>query len=93
MPNQRKLEWTPWLNVDSGGSRNLSRLGGLGRLVKTLHIGAEDTVKAILNLPATKHDIAGPPEKFCVDSFPVDGRLLLMIHGEFTEGEHSTMSV
>jgi nuclear RNA export factor len=56
-------------------------------MVKSLHIGGEDTVKAIVNLPATKHDIAGPPEKFCVDSFPVDGRLLLTIHGEFIEGE------
>lgn len=93
MPNQRKLEWTPWLSGGIGGSRNLSRIGGGGGLdktVKSLHIGGEQVVKALLDLPGTRHDIGGPPEKFSVDSFPVvhgEGMgLLLVIHGQFTEG-------
>jgi nuclear RNA export factor len=88
MPNQRKLEWSPWLAGGEGGSRNLTRIaGGLEKTVESLHIGAEDVVKAIVNLPITKHDLNGPPENFCVDAFPVlEGqRLLLNVHGQFTE--------
>lgn len=90
MPNQRKLEWGPWLTGGAGGSRNLSRItGGLEKAVESLHIGGEATVKALVNLPKTRHDIGGPPEKFCLDSFPVaHGQgmgLLLTLHGQFTE--------
>ena len=91
MPNQRKLEWGPWLTGGAGGSRNLNRIGGgLDKAVQSLHIGGEATVKALANLPKTRHDIGGPPEKFSLDSFPVaHGQgmgLLLTLHGQFTEG-------
>lgn len=90
MPNQKKLEWAPWLTGGLGGSRNLSRMSGGGeRLVKTLHVGGEEAVKAMVALPSTKHDVAGSPEKFCVDAWPVahaDGTALFMtLHGQFTE--------
>lgn len=90
MPNQKKLEWAPWLNGGLGGSRNLSRMSGGGdKLVKTLHVGGEQAVKAMVELPSTKHDVAGSPEKFCVDAWPVnhaDGTALFMtLHGQFTE--------
>ncbi|EAU85279.2 hypothetical protein CC1G_10065 [Coprinopsis cinerea okayama7 len=87
MPNQRKLEWSPWL---AGGSRNLTRIaGGLGKTIQSLHIGGEAVVKAIKSLPGTRHDLSGPPEKFCLDAFPVpigqDTGLLVTLHGQFTE--------
>ncbi|KAF5379779.1 hypothetical protein D9615_005706 [Tricholomella constricta] len=87
MPNQTKLTWRDWLGK---GSRNLARINSdFDRALKSLHIGAEDAVKALVALPATKHDISGPPEKFCLDSFPVvHGQgmgLLLTVHGQFTE--------
>ncbi|KAF7795999.1 hypothetical protein EIP86_007168 [Pleurotus ostreatoroseus] len=87
MPNQRKLEWAPWL---TSGSRNLSRLGGGGdTLAKTLHIGGDAAVQTMSKLPATRHDVSGSPEKFCVDAFPInhaDGTaLLITLHGQFTE--------
>ncbi|KAJ3499371.1 hypothetical protein NLJ89_g10107 [Agrocybe chaxingu] len=87
MPNQRKLDWKTWLET---GSRNLIRIGGdPQKTLGNLHIGGEQIVKVLGNLPPTRHDIGGPPEKFCLDSFPVPhGQsmgLLLTIHGEFTE--------
>ncbi|TFK27812.1 NTF2-like protein [Coprinopsis marcescibilis] len=90
MPNQKKLEWSKWLNVPGGGSRNLSRIsGGIEKAVKSLHFGGEDAVKAMKGLPNTRHDITGPPEKFSLDAFPVPiGQgmgLLVTLHGEFTE--------
>ncbi|KAH8100008.1 hypothetical protein BXZ70DRAFT_939960 [Cristinia sonorae] len=91
MPNQRKLEWPPWLMGGLGGSRNLSRMkGGMEKMAKTLHIGSEAAVKAMMDLPATEHDVVGAPEKFCIDAWPVstaDGamNLFLTIHGQFTE--------
>ncbi|KAI0346534.1 NTF2-like protein [Trametopsis cervina] len=90
MPNQKKLEWAPWLNGGNGGSRNLSRMGGnVEKMEKSLHVGSEEAVKAMANLPSTRHDVAGSPEKFCVDAWPVshgDGMALFMtIHGQFTE--------
>lgn len=90
-PNQKKLNWAPWLGGGDGGSRNLTRIGqGYDRTIKSLHIGGDAAVKAMTALPGTSHDIGGPPEKFCVDSFPVvHGQgmgLLVTIHGEFTEG-------
>ncbi|KAF8896554.1 hypothetical protein BD779DRAFT_1496546 [Infundibulicybe gibba] len=85
LPNQRKLDWTPWYS----GSRNLNKINNHSRAVRSLHIGTEAIVAYITTIPPTKHDIGGPPDKFCVDSFPVPhGQgtgLLLSIHGEFTE--------
>lgn len=90
MPNQRKLEWQPWLNGGQGGSRNLSRMGARAeKMAKTLHIGGEEAVKAMADLPSTKHDVSGAPEKFCIDAWPIshagEMALFLTIHGQFTE--------
>ena len=90
MPNQRKLEWAPWLNGGLGGSRNLARMHGTGeRMLKTLHVGGEEAVKAMVELPGSKHDVGGSPEKFCVDAFPIihaEGTALFVtIHGQFAE--------
>ncbi|KAF5392214.1 hypothetical protein D9757_001432 [Collybiopsis confluens] len=90
LPNQKKLEWSPWLTKRDGGSRNLTRLAqSHDKQVHRLIIGGEAIVKYISSLPTTKHDISGPPEKFCVDCFPVAHGgmmgLLVMVHGEFTE--------
>lgn len=87
MPNQKKLEWPPWLN---GGSRNLTRLSGGGEnMVKTLHIGGEEAVKAMATLPSTIHDVSGSPEKFCIDAFPIvhagSTALFVTLHGQFIE--------
>ena len=53
-------------------------------------MGSEQVMKALTSLPPTRHDIGGPAEKFCLDSFPVPhGQsmgLLLTVHGQFTEG-------
>ncbi|KIK62433.1 hypothetical protein GYMLUDRAFT_41872 [Collybiopsis luxurians FD-317 M1] len=90
LPNQKKLEWSPWLTKKDGGSRNLMRLAqSHDKQVQRLLIGGEAIVKYISGLPNTKHDISGPPEKFCVDCFPVAHGgtmgLLVMVHGELTE--------
>lgn len=90
MPNQRKLEWSPWLSGGHGGSRNLSRLGGsVDRMTKTLHVGAEEVVKAMADLPRTKHDVTGAPEKFSIDAWPVPQgesmHLFVNVHGQFIE--------
>ncbi|KAI0360121.1 NTF2-like protein [Trametes cingulata] len=89
-PNQRKLEWAPWLSGGLFGSRNLNRItGGLQKLTQSLHLGNEQAVKAMADLPATRHDIAGSPEKFSVDAFPIRQgertNLLVTIHGQFVE--------
>lgn len=94
MPNQRKLEWKTWVDT---GSRNLNRIGGDPRkTLENLHIGGDQIVKILVNLPATRHDISGPPEKFCLDSFPVphgqNMGLLLTVHGQFTESEYYALS-
>ncbi|TFK35547.1 hypothetical protein BDQ12DRAFT_725837 [Crucibulum laeve] len=90
LPNQKKLEWGIWLKGGDGGSRNLSRLAvGVEKGMKSLHIGGEAVMKAIGQLPATRHEIAGPPERFCVDAFPVvcgtGMGLMVIVHGQFTE--------
>ncbi|KAL4259591.1 NXF family protein [Pleurotus pulmonarius] len=89
LPNQRKLDWGPWIQGGDGGSRNLSRGFVLDKQYNSLHFGGEAAVKSMIALPGTKHDIGGPPEKFCVDSFPVPHGdsigLLLVVHGEFIE--------
>ncbi|KAI9061006.1 NTF2-like protein [Trametes sanguinea] len=89
-PNQRKLEWAPWLSGGLGGSRNLGRMtGSLQKVTQSLHLGGEQAVKAMADLPATRHDITGAPEKFCVDAFPIyqgeKPNLLVTVHGQFTE--------
>jgi len=88
MPNQRKLEWSTWLEV---GSRNLNRIStDPQKTLANFHVGGEQIVKAFSRLPQTKHDINGPPEKFCLDAFPIQhGQnmgLLVSLHGQFTEG-------
>ncbi|EMD34096.1 hypothetical protein CERSUDRAFT_117603 [Gelatoporia subvermispora B] len=90
MPNQRKLEWSHWLIGIHGGSRNLNRMGGgVEKMTKTLHVGSEEIVKTISALPSTRHDVAGAPEKFCVDAFPVTHgdsmHLFVTVHGQFIE--------
>ena len=95
MPNQRKLEWGPWLHNASGGSRNLHFLsgavqGGLERELRSLHTGPEAIIRAMSHLPGTRHDVSGAAEKFCIDAWPVGQgaatMLFLCIHGEFAEG-------
>lgn len=90
MPNQRKLEWVPWLAGGAGGSRNLGRMGhGVDKMVNSLHVGAEEAVKSMINLPKTVHDVATAPEKFCVDGWPVgqgeNMTLFISVHGQFIE--------
>ncbi|TDL25493.1 NTF2-like protein [Rickenella mellea] len=89
LPNQRKLEWPPWLSNKAGGSRNLTRMGGVEQTINRLHIGGENIVKAMQALPATVHDVSGNPEKFCIDAWPVGlGETMLLfisVHGEFAE--------
>jgi nuclear RNA export factor len=88
MPNQRYLEWSPWLGA---GSRNLSRVAGaVDKMLKSIHVGREDTLSAMSSLPKTKHDIVGAAEKFCIDAWPITHEdrttLFLSIHGQFVEG-------
>lgn len=90
MPNQRKLDWAPWLTGGAGGSRNLGRMGGgVDKMLNSLHVGAEEAVKSMMNLPKTIHDVAGAPDKFCVDAWPVgqgEGmNLFISVHGQFVE--------
>ncbi|KAF9223914.1 NTF2-like protein [Gyrodon lividus] len=89
LPNQRKLDWSVWLN---GGSRNLNRIGGGGGLDKafnSLHLGSEAAIRAMSALPKTKHEISGSPEKFCIDAWPVGQgenlKLFISLHGQFIE--------
>jgi nuclear RNA export factor len=87
LPNQKKLDWSPWLTGTGGGSRNLSRVGDVERMAKSLHIGRENVLKSLSDLPVTKHDISGAPETFCLDSWLTGSSLFVTIHGQFTEGE------
>jgi nuclear RNA export factor len=58
-------------------------------MLNSLHVGAEEAVKSMMNLPKTIHDVAGAPEKFCVDAWPVgqgEGmNLFISLHGQFIE--------
>ena len=98
MPHQRKQDWTRWGTSKLGGSRNLSRLAGgsVDKLVKSLHVGTEEIIKAMAELPSTKHDVAGSPEKFCIDAWPVQQgdapQLFVTIHGQFEESMFLTLS-
>ena len=89
LPNQRKLEWAPWLSGGNGGSRNLGRMNGLQKVTQSLHLGNQEAVKAMGDLPSTRHDVAGSPGEFSVDAFPVrhgdQESLLVTVHGQFTE--------
>ncbi len=90
-PHQRNLQWGPWLEGGNGGSRNLGRVNGLQKVSQSLHLGNEEIVRAQAALPLTQHDVAGSPEKFCVDAFPVrqgeQTNLLVTVHGQFTESK------
>ncbi|KAJ7589478.1 hypothetical protein C8J56DRAFT_938690 [Mycena floridula] len=90
LPNQYKMSWSPWLNQDNGGSRNLSRLiQSLDKQVQRMHVGGQATVNAVLGLPSTRHDLSGPAEMFCLDCFPVvhgqQMALMVTVHGQFVE--------
>ncbi|KZT73128.1 NTF2-like protein [Daedalea quercina L-15889] len=91
MPHQRDQDWTRWGIGKAGGSRNLIRLAGgsVNKLVSSLHVGNEEIVKAMAELPTTKHDVAGTPERFCIDAWPVQQgdspQLFVTIHGQFEE--------
>ena len=92
MPNQRKLDWGPWIKNPIGGSRNLSAIkSGLERELRSLHTGPEEIIRTISHLPGTNHADAGAAEKFCIDAWPVGNgaaaMLFLCVHGEFSEGE------
>ncbi|VDB94284.1 unnamed protein product [Peniophora sp. CBMAI 1063] len=83
LPNQTKLEWSPWL---AAGSRNLMRVSNQpGKLLSSMHIGRDAALGTIMKLPATKHDITGSAEKFCIDAWPVEATLFLSVHGQFEE--------
>jgi nuclear RNA export factor len=64
--------------------------GGVDKMVKTLHVGAEESVKAIMELPSTRHEIEGNAEKFSLDAWPVGSgeamTLFVTVHGQFVEG-------
>jgi len=85
LPNQKKLDWSPWLTGVGGGSRNLSRVGDVERMAKSLHIGRENILRSISSLPATQHDISGAPETFCLDAWLTGSSLFVTVHGQFTE--------
>ena len=63
----------------------------MDKMVKTLHVGNEKSVKCILGLPGTKHEVEGHAEKFCLDAWPVGSgenmQLFVIVHGQFTEGQ------
>lgn len=95
MPNQRKLEWQGWVRNEAGGSRNLKRIGSqrsgqeMDRELCTLHMGPSAIVAAISKLPATRHEVSGAADKFCMDAWPIGQgaatMLFLCLHGEFAE--------
>ncbi|KAI0255112.1 hypothetical protein BJV78DRAFT_1181400 [Lactifluus subvellereus] len=94
MPNQRNLEWSPWLGA---GSRNLNRVAGMvDKMLKSIHVGRQDVLNAMTSLPQTKHDIVGAAEKFCIDAWPVTREdrttLFLSIHGQLVEGRLCQLS-
>ena len=61
----------------------------MDKMLKSIHVGREKVVTALITLPRTKHDIAGAAEKFCIDAWPVTQdrtTLFLSIHGQLVEG-------
>ncbi|KAF9026032.1 NTF2-like protein [Hymenopellis radicata] len=90
LPNQKSLDWKVWLDNAAGGSRNLTRLRQwVDKHDDRLKIGNEDTVRSLLQLPATDHALSGSAENFCVDTMAVphgaNVGLLVIIHGQFKE--------
>ena len=69
----------------------------MDKVAKSLHIGNEQIIKAICDLPKTLHDIVGAPDKFCVDAWPVvhgdTTNLFISMHGQFSECEFSHLTV
>ncbi len=61
-------------------------------MVRSLHTGPDDTIRAMLALPQTIHDVSGSAEKFCIDAWPIGQdnsmQLFLCVHGEFAEGKY-----
>lgn len=91
MANNKKLVWNNWFTAVEGGSRNLNRLQGGEMTHRSLHTGPQAIMETLCKLPGTRHDMASTSEKFCIDAFPVKHgtsmALMLVVHGEFTEGE------
>jgi nuclear RNA export factor len=62
---------------------------GVDKMLNSLHVGAEEAMKSMMSLPKTVHDVAGAPEKFCVDAWPVGQgesmNLFISVHGQFIE--------
>jgi len=85
LPNQKKLEWGVLLTGGSGGSRNLSRVVDVEKMAKSLHIGRENVLRSIQDLPITEHNISGAPETFCLDAWLTGSSLFVTVHGQFTE--------
>jgi nuclear RNA export factor len=67
---------------------------GVDKMLNSLHVGAEEAMKSMMNLPKTLHDVAGTPEKFCVDAWPVGQgesmNLFISVHGQFIECKFGT---
>ncbi|KAB5595766.1 MRNA export factor mex67 [Ceratobasidium theobromae] len=56
LPRQKELKWAPWMEV---GSRNLLRVAKLDKTTTFLRSTAPEVVKALEELPGTKHDVTG----------------------------------
>ncbi|KDQ13518.1 hypothetical protein BOTBODRAFT_133413 [Botryobasidium botryosum FD-172 SS1] len=91
MPNQRRLDWTPWLS----GSRNLQRVvTNLDKTTASLHTGPDEIMDFFSRLPRTAHELSDNA-KIVVDAWPVAGllpgegdagtALFVTVHGQFAE--------
>ncbi|KAG8683361.1 nuclear mRNA export, poly(A)+RNA binding protein, partial [Ceratobasidium sp. 395] len=56
LPRQKELQWKPWMDV---GSRNLMRVAKLNKTTTFLRSTSVEVVKALEELPKTKHDVTG----------------------------------
>lgn len=69
----------------------------MAKLTTTLHVGAAEALKSMMALPRTQHDVAGAPEKFCVDAWPVGQgeamQLFISVHGQFVEREYADLLI
>ncbi|KAG9096030.1 nuclear mRNA export, poly(A)+RNA binding protein [Ceratobasidium sp. UAMH 11750] len=56
LPRQKELQWKPWMDV---GSRNLMRVAKLDKTTTFLRSTSAEVIKALEELPKTKHDVTG----------------------------------
>ncbi|QRV74948.1 mRNA export factor mex67 [Ceratobasidium sp. AG-Ba] len=56
LPRQKELQWKPWMDV---GSRNLMRVAKLDKTTTFLRSTNVEVVKALEDMPKTKHDVTG----------------------------------